>query len=105
MTLRRFHRPSCTLPLSRTAPPRLALPRVGLLWELVHEYTFISLYRAFTESLAGENGMRLQSMEAAKTNIDDTLEDLQLQASIQRQNEITEELLDVVSGAEALKQS
>lgn len=89
---------------ARTAPPHLALSRVGLLWELVQEYTFISLYRAFTESLAGENGMRLQSMEAAKSNIDDTLDDLQLRARIQRQNDITEELLDVVSGAEALRQ-
>lgn len=87
------------------APPTLALPRLRLLAELVGEYAFISLYRAMTESLAGENGMRLQSMEAAKSNIDDTLADLQLQARIQRQNEITEELLDVISGAEALKQS
>jgi F-type H+-transporting ATPase subunit gamma len=87
---------------ARTSPPHLALPRVELLWELVQEYAFISLYRAFTESLAGENGMRLQSMEAAKSNIDDTLKDLQLKASIQRQNDITEELLDIVSGAEAL---
>jgi F0F1-type ATP synthase gamma subunit len=46
--------------------------------------------------------MPLQSMEAAKSNIDDTLKELQLGASIQRQNDITEELLDVVSGAEAL---
>jgi len=89
---------------ARTSPPHLALSRVQLLWELVQEYAFISLYRAFTESLAGENGMRLQSMEAAKSNIDDTLKELQLKASIQRQNDITEELLDVVSGAEALRQ-
>ena len=47
--------------------------------------------------------MRLQSMEAAKGNIDDTLADLQQQERIQRQNDITEELLDVISGAEALK--
>ena len=86
---------------ARTDPPELALPRAQLLWELVNEYAFISLYRAFTESLASENGMRLQSMEAAKNNIDDTLDDLQLQVRIQRQNEITEELLDLVSGAEA----
>ena len=89
---------------ARSSPPHLALPRLDLLAELVQEFTFISLYRAFTESLAGENGMRLQSMEAAKSNIDDNLAELQLQASLQRQNDITEELLDVVSGAEALKQ-
>ena len=84
-------------------PPHLALPRLQLLRELVDEYAFITLYRAFTESIAGENGMRLQSMEAAKSNIEDTLEELRLHARIQRQNEITEELLDVVVGAEALK--
>jgi F-type H+-transporting ATPase subunit gamma len=87
----------------RTAPPRLAMSRRDLLWDLVAEYAFISLYRAFTESLAGENGMRLQSMEAAKGNIDDTMEELQQHARIERQNQITSELLDVVSGAEALR--
>ena len=86
----------------RTTRPHLALGRLGLLRELVGEYAFISLFRAMTESLAGEHGMRLQSMEAAKGNIDDTLDDLRLQSRIQRQNEITEELLDVVSGSEAL---
>ena len=88
----------------RATAPRLALPRLQLLSELVNEYAFVSLFRAMTESLAGENGMRLQSMEAAKSNIDESLNDLQLQARIQRQNEITEELLDLVSGAEALTQ-
>ena len=89
----------------RSAPPRLALPRLHMLRELVNEYTFVALYRAMTESLASENGMRLQSMEAAKSNIDEALNDLQLQARIQRQNDITEELLDVVTGAEALRPS
>ena len=86
----------------RRTQPHLALSRLDLLRELVSEYTFISLFRAMTESLAGEHGMRLQSMEAAKGNIDDALEELQLQSRIQRQNEITSELLDVVSGATAL---
>jgi len=87
---------------ARRNPPRLALSRLRLLRELVDEYAFITLYRAFTESLAGENGMRLQSMEAAKSNIEETLDELRQHARIQRQNEITEELLDVVVGAEAL---
>lgn len=92
-----------TAEYARTSPPHLALGRLQLLRELVNEYTFITLYRAFTESLAGENGMRLQSMEAAKSNVADKLEELRLHERIQRQNEITEELLDVVTGAEALK--
>lgn len=86
----------------RRTRPHLALPRIALLRELVNEYTFITLSRAMTESLAGEHGMRLQSMEAAKGNIDDALDELQLQSRIQRQNEITSELLDVVSAVEGL---
>lgn len=85
----------------RTAPPRLGLPRMQLLQELIREYTYIALYRAMTESLAGENGMRLQSMEGAKSNIDEKLDELQLQVRMQRQREITEELLDVIAGADA----
>ena len=61
------------------------------------------LFQAFIESLAGENGMRLQSMEAAKKNIDDTSHDLRKRAQQLRQDEITSELLDVISGAEALR--
>ena len=87
---------------ARRSQPRLALSRLKLLGGLVDEYAFVSLFRAMTESLAGENGMRLQSMEAARSNIDDTLTELQLRERILRQDEITEELLDLVGGAEAL---
>lgn len=88
---------------ARTSPPRLAMPRLELLQGLVDEYAFIALYHGMVESLASENGMRLQSMEAARTNIDEALADLQMRARTERQNEITEELLDVISGAEALR--
>jgi F-type H+-transporting ATPase subunit gamma len=86
----------------RRQPPLTDAAGPELLDRLVGEFTFISLFRALTESLAGENGMRLQSMEAARENIDQTLGRLRQQARQQRQNEITEELLDVVAGAEAL---
>ncbi len=87
---------------TEAARPTLGLSRITLLMELVDEHAFVSLYRAMIESLASENGMRLQSMEAAKSNIDDTLSDLQMRARRERQNEITDELLDIVAGAEAL---
>jgi F-type H+-transporting ATPase subunit gamma len=85
------------------APPRMGMPRLDLLRRLVNEYAFTSLARAFTESLAAENGMRLASMEGAKSNIDDTLDDLRQKARIERQNVITQELLDLVGGTEALR--
>jgi F-type H+-transporting ATPase subunit gamma len=86
------------------SPPRMEMPRRRLLAELIDEYAFIALVRALMESLAAENGMRLKSMEGAKQNIDDTLEDLRRRARMERQNAITEELLDVVAGTEALRE-
>jgi len=85
------------------APPAMPLPPRELLAALVEEFYFVALYQAFVESLAAENGMRLQSMEAAKQNIDDTKEQLRARARQLRQDEITAELLDVISGAEAVE--
>lgn len=88
---------------AKQTPPRLHLPRLELLRRFVNEYAFVSLLRALAESLAAENGMRLQSMEGAKSNIDDTLNDLRQHARIARQNAITDELLDLIGGTEALR--
>ena len=82
--------------------PAMTLEPRELLASLVEEFYFIALYQAFVESLAAENGMRLQSMEAAKQNIDDTKAQLRARAQQLRQDEITAELLDVISGAEAV---
>jgi F-type H+-transporting ATPase subunit gamma len=57
------------------------------------------------ESLASENGACLQIMQAADRNIADKLEDLMCRARQVRQEAITSELLDVVTGAQAVLQS
>jgi F-type H+-transporting ATPase subunit gamma len=82
--------------------PAMALDPRELLASLVEEFYFIALYQAFVESLAAENGTRLQSMEAAKQNIDRTKEQLRQRARQLRQDAITDELLDVIAGAEAV---
>lgn len=69
---------------------------------LVHEYLFISFYRACAESLAAENASRLAAMERAEKNIDDVLSDLRGAFHRLRQSNIDEELFDVISGFEAL---
>lgn len=69
---------------------------------LLRQYVFIVLYRAFAESLASENAHRLASMEAAEKNIEDRLSQLRTEYNQVRQSSITEELLDIVSGFEAL---
>ncbi|MBP7765925.1 MAG: F0F1 ATP synthase subunit gamma [Syntrophaceae bacterium] len=71
---------------------------------LIREYLFVSLYRAFAESLASENASRLASMQNAEKNIEEQLQDLHVQFHRTRQMTITEELLDIVAGFEALSE-
>ncbi len=69
---------------------------------LIREYLFVSIYRAFANSLASENASRLAAMQSAEKNIEERLEELFMQFHRQRQMVITEEILDIVSGFEAL---
>jgi|JI8StandDraft_1071087.scaffolds.fasta_scaffold51950_2 F-type H+-transporting ATPase subunit gamma len=70
---------------------------------LIHEYLFVSLFKACAESLASENACRLESMRRAEKSINDLLVDLGIQYNGLRQSSIDEELFDVISGFEALK--
>jgi F-type H+-transporting ATPase subunit gamma len=70
---------------------------------LIREYLFVSLFRACAGSLASENASRLAAMQRAEKNIGDLLDDLGHRFHRLRQDSIDEELFDVVSGFEALK--
>ncbi|WP_243348020.1 F0F1 ATP synthase subunit gamma [Parabacteroides sp. FAFU027] len=70
---------------------------------LIREYLFVSLFKALAESLMSENASRLAAMQRAEKNIDELLDDLQHKFHSLRQSLIDEELFDVVSGFEALK--
>lgn len=83
-------------------PPLHHLDAPRLLADLAREYLLAEITRAAVEALASENGARLQAMEAADRNIGDALDDLRLTANALRQQTITDELLDVVVGAEAV---
>jgi len=87
------------------APPLHHLDPQLLLQQLVEEHLFADLVLAMMESLASENGARLQVMKAADRNIDNKLADLTRRTRQVRQRAITAELLDVVTGAEAILQS
>jgi len=82
--------------------PTFTGDREALFSAVIREYMFISLFRAFAESLASENASRLASMQAADKNIEDQLSELRKTFHQMRQMTITEELLDIVSGFEAL---
>jgi F-type H+-transporting ATPase subunit gamma len=71
---------------------------------LVRQHLFVSLYRAFAESLASEHASRLTSMQGAEKNIEERLGELWSSFHRQRQMSITEELLDIVSGFMALSE-
>ena len=86
-----------------TTEPLMTAPPHTLLEPLAEEFFFIELYRAMLEGLASENGARLQAMTLASSNIDDTVRLLTQAYRSARQEQITSELLDVVGGAEALR--
>jgi F-type H+-transporting ATPase subunit gamma len=73
-----------------------------LLATLIPEYVNISLYRALLESAASEHGARMTAMRNAAENAESMIDDLTLEMNRVRQAEITQEILEVVSGAEAL---
>lgn len=87
--------------------PTRVLPTFTMDWQLlfrrlVRQHLFVSLYRAFAESLASEHASRLISMQGAEKNIEERLRELWASFHRRRQMSITEELLDIVSGFTAL---
>jgi F-type H+-transporting ATPase subunit gamma len=73
-----------------------------ILSRLVPEYVEISVYRALLESTASEHGARMTAMRNASENAADIIDDLTLEMNRARQAEITQEIMEVVAGAEAL---
>jgi len=73
-----------------------------LLGRLIPEYVTISVYRALLESAASELGARMTAMRNAAENAESINDELTLEMNRARQAEITQEILEVVGGAEAL---
>jgi F-type H+-transporting ATPase subunit gamma len=84
---------------SRTIP-MFTMPSDALISSLLRQYFFISLYRAFGESLASENASRLVSMQVAEKNIEERLTEFKGEFRQKRQSAITGELLEIISGFE-----
>lgn len=89
-------------PWSSRTLPTFTMDWADLFAALIRQYFFVGLYRALAESLASENASRLASMQAAEKNIEEKMAELNAQFHRERQRAITEELLDIVAGAEAL---
>jgi F-type H+-transporting ATPase subunit gamma len=74
-----------------------------ILERLVPDYVEISIFRALLESTASEHGARMTAMRNASENAAELIDDLTLEANRQRQADITQEIMEVVAGAEGLR--
>ncbi len=73
-----------------------------VLKQLLPDYIETSIYRALVESAAGFFGAQMTAMRSASDNAGDIITDLTLQMNRARQAEITQEIMEVVAGAEGL---
>ena len=84
-------------------PPLHNLPPATLLEKLIADYVLGLLTEAAVDALASENAARFAAMDSAHENVSKKLEELRQDARRERQDEITMELLDLVTGAEAIQ--
>ena len=68
-------------------------------------FTELQVYQALLDALASEHSARMVAMRSATDNARDLLSDLQLSYNQARQTTITTEMLDIVGGAEAMRQA
>ncbi|AWV96788.1 F0F1 ATP synthase subunit gamma [Arcticibacterium luteifluviistationis] len=92
-----------TLQWPTKLPPQVIGGIKPTLLALIHEYLFTSLFKASAESLASENASRLAAMQRAEKNIDELVVELGNKFHSLRQSSIDEELFDVISGFEVMK--
>jgi len=69
---------------------------------LIPKYITSLIYGALRESVASENGARMQAMDNATSNAEEMISDLTLRYNRARQGSITQELTEIIAGAEAL---
>lgn len=82
--------------------PTFTMESDKLLSRLLHQYLFVMIFRACAESHASEHASRLAAMQEAERNLDNHLEELTMDFRRARQTAITSELLNVVTGFEAI---
>ena len=76
-----------------------------MLAEILPRFTELQIYQAILESIASEHSARMVAMRNATENANELLGNLTLSYNRARQSAITNEILDIVGGAEALTKS
>lgn len=85
--------------------PDYTMPPAPLFAALLRNHIFASVFRASAEAMVTENAARLALMQQAEQAVDDRLEEVGGQFRLVRQDEITNELMDIIVGFETLKKS
>ena len=70
--------------------------------QIVPKYIYSLLFGAFVEAVASENGARMTAMDSATSNAEEMIDDLSLLYNRARQSSITQELTEIIAGAEAI---
>lgn len=70
--------------------------------QVIPKYMSNIIFGAFLESVASENGARMQAMDSATSNADDMIGSLSLKYNRARQSAITQELTEIIAGADAI---
>ena len=69
---------------------------------MIPKYVCSLIYGAMVEAVASENGARMQAMDSATSNAEDMISDLSLKFNRARQASITQELTEIIAGANAI---
>ena len=88
--------------IDKTTPMNYEPEAEDALDMIIPKYMNNILYGAFVEAIASENGARMQAMDSATKNADDMIADLSLKYNRARQSSITQELTEIIAGAEAI---
>lgn len=84
------------------APMNFEIDEAAAIGLLVPKYISSMLYGAFVEAVASENGARMQAMDSATSNAEEIISDLELKYNRARQGAITQELTEIIAGADAI---
>lgn len=85
--------------------PTYSMPWDTLIADLIRQALFVRLHRSFAQTMAAVSSSRLTAMDTAQRNIEQRLTRLHVQHQNLRHTQITEELLDVISGFETIDRS
>lgn len=94
-----------TKPWDSRSLPTYTMDAEALVSALIKQLLFVSIYKAFSESLSAENSSRLAAMQVAEKKITEMIYDLTKAYRNQRQANITEEILDIMASFEVSQDS